>query len=137
MKKTSKTLLGNILKSKCPTCHTGYLFSNKNPYNLGKIFKMNDFCSNCHQNFSPEPRFYDGAMYVSYAFSVIIVATVFVSFTTIYEDAPLIPMILTTVGSAVLLSPISFRLSRSVWIHLFFTKKREKVNISESKKQEL
>ncbi|MGK7390433.1 MAG: DUF983 domain-containing protein [Candidatus Cyclobacteriaceae bacterium M2_1C_046] len=31
---------------------------------------MNDQCPVCHQTFHPEPGFYFGAMYVSYAFSV-------------------------------------------------------------------
>ena len=65
-------------------------------------------------------------MYVSYAFSVAIVATVFVAFTTLFEDAPLIPMISTTIGAALLLSPLSFRLSRSIWIHLFVTFDKDK-----------
>ena len=121
MGKASQTRLENILKSKCPTCHSGHLFIDKNPYNLKMIFKMNDKCHHCNQSFSPEPRFYDGAMYVSYAFSVAIVAIVFVAFTTLYDDAPLIPMIITTVGAAILLSPISFRLSRSIYIHVFYS----------------
>ena len=82
---------------------------------------MYDRCENCNQSFSPEPRFYDGAMYVSYAFSVAIVMIAFIAFNIFYENVPLLPMIFTTIGSALVLSPVSFRLSRSVWIHIFYT----------------
>jgi len=127
MANTSKTLLENILKSKCPTCHSGYLFKDKNPYHLKMIFEMNKECEHCKQTFTPEPRFYDGAMYISYAFSVMIVAAVFIIFTNVYNDAPLIPMILTTIVAAFGLSPLSFRLSRTVWFHVFYHFDKTKV----------
>jgi len=120
MPNASSTRFENIIKSKCPKCHIGYLFKNKNPYNFKAIFKMNDRCSNCRQSFSPEPRFYDGAMYVSYAFSVIVLAFVFIFFNIFFKDPPLLTMIFTTISTAFLLSPISFRLSRSIWIHVFY-----------------
>lgn len=127
MANVSKTRIGNILKSKCPTCQRGYLFKVNNPYKLNSIFKMYDRCENCNQTFTPEPRFYDGAMYISYAFSVMIVAAVFIAFTTISDDAPLIPMILTTIGLTFGLAPISFRLSRTVWIHIFYGFDKSKI----------
>ena len=127
MSSTSKSRFENIVKSKCPKCHSGYLFIDKNPYHLSQIFKMNDRCSHCNQSFSPEPRFFDGAMYVSYAFSVMIVAIVFITFPSLSDNAPLIPMILTTIGATVLISPLSFRLSRTVWIHVFYNFDKSKI----------
>jgi len=122
-----KTRLGNILKCKCPRCHSGYMFIEKNPYNLKMMFKMNDRCAHCNQSFSPEPRFYEGAMYVSYAFSVAIVISCFVAFNVLTDDVPLIPLIITTISMAFGLAPLSFRLSRSVWIHLFYSFDKSKV----------
>ena len=127
MVKTSKNRFENILKSKCPKCHSGYLFKNKNPYNLKKMFEMNDRCEHCQQSFAPEPRFYEGSMYVSYAFSVAIVVTVFTAFNILMDDVPLLPLIVTTITAAVGLSPLSFRLSRTVWIHFFYTFDKSKV----------
>lgn len=127
-KGTSKTRIENILKSKCPKCHTGRLFKDKNPYNLKMMFEMNDCCSNCGQSFAPEPRFYEGAMYVSYAFSVAIVVANFVAFNVLTDDVPLIPLIVSTILLAFGLSPVSFRLSRTIWIHLFYSFDPNKVN---------
>ena len=127
MSKTSSSRLENIVESKCPKCHNGKLFINSNPYNFKTIFKMNARCEHCNQTFTPEPRFYDGAMFVSYAFSVMIVASVFIFFTTIFEDAPLVPMITSTNILTFILSPLSFRLSRSVWIHIFVKFDKSKI----------
>lgn len=121
MANKSKTLLENILKSKCPTCHSGHLFKDKNPYHLKMIFEMNKECEHCKQTFTPEPRFYEGAMYVSYAFSVAIVISCFVAFNVLTDDVPLIPLISTTIILAFGLAPVSFRLSRTIWIHLFYS----------------
>lgn len=82
---------------------------------------MNEECEHCKQSFAPEPRFYEGAMYVSYAFSVAIVVSCFVAFNVLTDDVPLIPLISTTIILAFGLAPVSFRLSRTVWIHIFYS----------------
>lgn len=127
MAKTSNNRFDNIIKAKCPTCHSGYLFKNQNPYNLKMMFEMNDRCDHCDQSFAPEPRFYEGAMYVSYAFSVAIVISCFVAFNVLTKDVPLIPLIITTITMAFGLSPLSFRLSRSIYIHVFYSFDKSKV----------
>ena len=127
MTNTSSTRFENIIKSKCPTCHSGYLFKDNNPYNLKMMFKMNKECAHCQQTFAPEPRFFDGAMYVSYAFSVAIVISCFVAFNVLTDDVPLIPLITTTILLAFGLSPVSFRLSRSIYIHVFYGFDKTKV----------
>ena len=96
------------------------MFEERNAYKLKKLFKLNENCEVCNQAFSPEPRYYDGAMYVSYGFSVAIVITMFVAFNILFEDPNLDLMMGVTITIAVLLSPLSFRISRSIWIHFFF-----------------
>jgi len=132
MSKTSKNRFQNIVMCKCPACHTGKLFKNSNPYNLKMLFDMHNRCEHCNQNFNPEPSFYYGAMYVSYAFSVAIFASVFVGFNVLTDDMPLIPMTLTTILLAVGLSPLNFRLSRSVWAHFFMRFDKEKSKFKET-----
>ena len=127
MAKTSNSRFENILKSKCPKCHSGYLFKSKNPYNFKQMFEMNDKCEHCNQSFTPEPRFYDGAMYVSYAFSVAIVISCFTAFNVLTEDVPLIPLIVTTIVMTFGLSPLSFRLSRSIYAHILMKFEKDRV----------
>ncbi len=96
------------------------MFEERNHYHLKKLFALNKNCDVCQQPFAPEPRYYVGAMFVSYAMSVAIVVTMFVAFNVLFEDPDLNAMIGTTIGFAVLVSPLTFRISRGIWIHIFF-----------------
>ena len=48
--------------------------------------RMHKTCSNCGIRYEKDPSFFTGAMYVSYAFSVAIVVSVFVAFNVLFED---------------------------------------------------
>ena len=63
-------VLAAIAKCKCPQCREGDVFSHP-AYNLFKFSHMNERCPVCEVRLEPEPGFYQGAMYVSYGFSVI------------------------------------------------------------------
>ncbi|MFO0436645.1 MAG: DUF983 domain-containing protein, partial [Sphingobacteriaceae bacterium] len=57
----------SMLFNKCPRCHQGDVFTEKNPYKLNKVFSMHETCSHCQLKYEKEPSFFYGAMYVSYA----------------------------------------------------------------------
>ena len=109
----------NIIKSmlahNCPQCRSSKLF--KNPFDFKNPLRMYERCSNCNQNFEPEPGFYIGAMFISYGLSISMFLT---------SALILVFGFSWTVNSAMLLvlaiSAISFfkilRLSRSIWIHI-------------------
>ncbi|MGA8500457.1 MAG: DUF983 domain-containing protein [Candidatus Sulfotelmatobacter sp.] len=62
---------GDILRQRCPRCRTGSIF----PYSIFRGFpKMHDRCPFCDLKFDREPGYFLGAMYVSYALGVAIVA---------------------------------------------------------------
>jgi hypothetical protein len=42
----------------------------RSPYSSLDFTNMHERCSRCRQSFDPEPGFYQGAMYVSYAFTL-------------------------------------------------------------------
>jgi len=77
---------------------------------------MNGACSHCKQNFEPEPGFYYGAMFISYAISVLLLLP---------PTLLLVFYFKWSFGSAmsfmVFLNVIFFlkilRVSRSLWIH--------------------
>jgi uncharacterized protein (DUF983 family) len=61
----------SILRQRCPRCHTGTIFL----YSIFRGFpKMHDRCPVCDLKFEREPGYFLGAMYVSYALGVVIVA---------------------------------------------------------------
>lgn len=112
------TKLYSILKLKCPRCHEGDLFLTKGAYNLKQLDKMPDRCAVCDENYCPEPGFYYGAMYVSYALTIALSVAVFVAMTVLWHfdlkwylgiNASLI----------ILLFPPIFRISRAGWFNLF------------------
>lgn len=126
------TKLYSILWFKCPRCHEGDLYDCKNPYVLGELTNMKKTCDHCGESFTREPGFYFGAAYVSYALTVALWVAVLVALMTFdaiglisfgFFDNPL-TFIITGVVSLVLLLPVLYRLSRSIWIN-FFVKYRK------------
>ena len=117
MFKESSKIYG-ITKMKCPKCHQGDLFETKNPYDLKHMSKMHSHCPVCKQSYNPEPNFYFGAMYISYAYSVGIFITVYV-LTSIFFSLSVWETIGILTSILFILSPLVFRLSRSSYIHIF------------------
>ncbi len=90
-------------------------------YPLRRIFKfaeMNDHCLHCGATFNPEPGFYYGAMFVSYAFTVAIVVTVGLALYFISDPPDIVYVIGITLG-AILCTPFSFRYSRVLFLYWF------------------
>ena len=85
---------------------------------------MHESCPVCSQVYDPEPGYYFGAMYVSYALNVAIMVTVWVASLILFGDALSIWWV---VGASMLtgvgLSPLTFRIARRMWI-AFFVKYR-------------
>ncbi|MFZ0999742.1 MAG: DUF983 domain-containing protein, partial [Candidatus Sulfotelmatobacter sp.] len=68
---TKLATAGDILRQRCPRCRTGSIFR----YSIFRGFpKMHDRCPVCDLKFDREPGYFLGAMYVSYALGVAIVA---------------------------------------------------------------
>jgi uncharacterized protein (DUF983 family) len=113
----------------CPRCHTGKLFTASNPYNLKDLGKMPPECTHCGQPFSPEPGFYFGATYVSYAFSVAFFIIGF-GINWLFFKAEFYNTFITLAVIFILFTPIVYRLSRTIWIHFFvrYDKQYEKPN---------
>ncbi|MGB1319197.1 MAG: DUF983 domain-containing protein [Flavobacteriales bacterium] len=116
MKKGSK--IYSMLRLKCPRCHEGDLFLHKNPYSFTKLEKMPDNCPVCDQKYWPEPGFYYGAMYVSYALTIALSVAVFVAMTVLWRFEILWYLGINAARILLLFPPI-FRVSRSVWANMF------------------
>ena len=109
--------LYSILKGRCPRCHEGEVFLFRNPYKNFKFIKMHDQCAVCRQSYNPEPGFYWGAMYASYAVTVAICLVLGGGLLFTNLKAEVILLIL--FGVLTVLLPIIFRLSRLIWLHIF------------------
>lgn len=111
-------MLLNILRQRCPRCRKGKLFTHA-AYSPGNFAKMHKNCDCCGLRYELEPSFFYGAMYVSYAFQVALLITVFTGFQLIAPDAAISWYIGVFLVVLAILFPVNFRLSKSIWIHFF------------------
>jgi len=113
----SKLKVTALLQGKCPRCRKGNVFT----HHVSKILsfqKMNKSCPVCGVLLEPEPGFYQGAMYVSYAFTVAVIVAVGILL-FVLGDPPSWVYILTVIAVMILLIPFNYRYSRMVYLYLF------------------
>lgn len=104
---------------------------------------MNSKCAHCGEDFGREPGYYFGAAYVSYGLTIALWVAVFVAFTTFdaiglmsfsfFDDAVLYLVI--GVALLLILMPVIYRLSRSMWIHMFVKYRADAVEFNQEKKR--
>lgn len=110
--------LKSIYNCKCPRCHKGDMFL-RGKLLTTKFSVMNKYCSYCGQSFEPEPGFYFGAMFISYAINTALFITVWVALSVIKPDYSL-TLLLSLIGITVLMFlPFIYRISRSIYIAIF------------------
>lgn len=109
---TSPDLLKAVLAKRCPACLRGPMFHG--------FMSMRDACPVCGHCFTPEPGFFQGAMFVSYAVGV---AELIVGSTIAYVLLSPHIGVAWALGAAgvvhLILVPQLFEYSRVIWAHLF------------------
>ncbi len=115
MSETSKTVA--ILTAKCPRCRKGNIFEGS-LFSFRKLSSINQRCPVCNANFMPEPDFYYGAMYISYAFSVALVISVLVGLNVLLEEPELWMYISGVLILNILLLPVMLRYSKVLYLYL-------------------
>lgn len=112
----SKSLSLAIAGAKCPQCREGKLFS-VSVLSFQKLSDVNKTCTVCGANFIPEPDFYYGAMYISYAFSVALVITSLTAINVLIEVPELWMYLTTMVGLNIVLLPVMLRYSKVLYLY--------------------
>lgn len=120
-------MIGSMLSLRCPGCREASLFVNPNTYSFQKLGENKEHCDVCGADLQPEPGFYFGAAYVSYALivalwvSVLVALKVFDALGWIEFGFLTHPITFLTTGIVcnALAFPYLFRLSRSIWAHFF------------------
>lgn len=112
-----QSLVTALLNGRCPRCRQGKLFAYP-AFNLLKFQMMNHTCPHCGVLLEPEPGFYQGAMYVGYAFTVATIVIVGVLLYLLGDPSPWV-YITTVITIMVLLIPFNYRYSRIVYLYLF------------------
>lgn len=107
------------LKLKCPKCAQSNLFTDPNPYHFKKLGDMPVVCPNCALPFTPEPGFYYGAMYVSYALTVAMSVFNFIWVYLLWGFV-VAPYLIINSVLLIALFPLFFRYSRSFFLAMVF-----------------
>lgn len=127
MAKEVKTALGKVIKMKCPHCGKGHLFVNESILSFNKLGQVKSECTECGTNFNPEPGFYFGAAYVSWALTVAMWVAILVAL-KVFDAMGIMEFgflthpktfLLTGIGFTIVLFPYLFQLSRSIWAYWF------------------
>lgn len=79
---------------------------------------MPEHCVHCGLRYEQEPSFFSGAMYVSYALQVALFTTVYVALRVLFDPKMEVYMVV-TILSAIVLLPVTLRLSRAIYINFF------------------
>lgn len=116
LKKGNK--LNSILTGSCPVCHEENMYLDRNPYHLGKLFKMHERCSQCNTKYMMEPSFFYGAMYVSYGVGIAFAVAAFV-LSYLFLGSSLKIAFVAIIGTLIVFYPVVIRLSRNIWINIF------------------
>ena len=105
-----------IIKEKCPRCRQGNLY--KHPVISTGFYKMHDRCNNCDQTFEPEPGFYFGAMFISYALTAAMSIIIWVILYFLLNP-PFATYVVVILVTNVVLLPFIFRYSRTLFLFGF------------------
>jgi uncharacterized protein (DUF983 family) len=114
-----KPLVLSILKFKCPRCRKGDMFLKGKLTHPGKFSSMHEACSHCELSFEPEPGYYFGAMFISYAINTAIFVSVWIILSLVYPDYSPVEMILLLLLISVICLPLIYRISRTIWLSIF------------------
>ena len=80
---------------------------------------MHMHCPNCGVQYAREPRFFDGAMYVSYALNVgLFLVSAFIIYQFFEPDSPDVYLV-AIILEVILLFPLLFRFSRIFYLYAF------------------
>ena len=113
----TRTLLEALIQGKCPRCRQGDVFTYP-VKKLGKFNVMNEVCPHCGVRLEPEPGFYQGAMYVGYAFTLAAILIIGLALYLIVDPRDIV-YIVTVIGVMILLAPLNYRYSRIVYLYSF------------------
>ncbi len=98
-----------IFHMRCPKCREGQVFAAR--------FAMNDRCPDCDLLFMREPGYFTGAMYISYAIGIPVVALLTLAAYLSFPKWRLYQLVLLAWVGLLPLVPAIYHYSRVLWIY--------------------
>lgn len=117
--------LTGILAGKCPKCGEGDIFIDQTV--LKNIFTpvMHKNCSHCGHVYEKESGFFWGAMFVSYALTVVEAVVTFIICSLFFTDTFDDRVIWIIAAIILVLVNVNFRYARILWMYIFTSAGRE------------
>jgi uncharacterized protein (DUF983 family) len=106
--------VGALLAGKCPRCGDGDIFYS---WFSGRPPSMHEACSACGLDYEPDPGYFVGAMYASYAFGVFTVIPVAMALVLFFEASIALTLVIAAIQTLVM-APFVYRASRVLWLHI-------------------
>jgi uncharacterized protein (DUF983 family) len=101
--------LSTMLRRRCPRCGTGQIFS--------APLSMIAECPVCHLKYERGPGYFTGAMYVSYALAIPLIALLTLVESLFLPRWTLFRLVLLATAICTPLIPWVWQYSRAIWIH--------------------
>ncbi len=111
-----KSLGAAMLQGNCPRCREGSIFPTS-MLSYRKLTEVHNRCPNCNAVLNPEPDFFYGAMYISYAFSVALVVNVLIILNYFFDDPDLWVYVVTVLIANLVLIPGMQRYSKVLYLY--------------------
>lgn len=105
-----------MLQGCCPKCRKGKLFPTA-MLSYTKLSEIHQKCPECNAVLVPEPDFFYGAMYISYAFSVALVVNVLIILNYLFDDPEVWVYVTTVLVANLLLVPAFLRYSKVLYLY--------------------
>ena len=112
------TLGGALWHGRCPRCRQGQIFVSA-ATDIKRFGLMHPKCAHCEASFEPEPGFYFGAMFVSYAINVALFVAAWVALYVLIRPQSDWVYISAIALVAILFTPWTYRYSRILWLYWF------------------
>jgi hypothetical protein len=123
MPKKAPNRLLSMLGMKCPNCHTGNMYTNRNIWPLNQLLDMPERCPVCNQKYEIEPGFWYGTGYVSYAISVglIFIMAILYALTVgfSWKDNSIYMFVGVMIAALIAFQPWIMRYSRVLYLYVF------------------
>ena len=113
-----RSSLNALLSCRCPRCREGKMFTYP-ASNLIRFNVMNKECPHCSVRLEPEPGFYQGAMYVSYGFTVMLMIVISAILYYLAGDPNEWVYIGVVIAVMLILVPLNYRYSRVLYLYMF------------------
>ncbi|MBI1183954.1 DUF983 domain-containing protein [bacterium] len=105
----------SMLSQKCPHCRSEKVFLH--PSYSFSFLQMHEKCPHCQMNFEPEPGFYWGAMYITYAFNAGLAITASLVMFLFFGNPDIWVYVGVIAGLSLVLAPVFFRYSRMILLY--------------------